>query len=494
MTIFTIAGTVTLLLCSLPAVSHLQQCAYRTDKSYFKIFKSGYFVLLCVVQTASLLLLFLADRNAGDGMCVLLLCVVAVLTSRANRKSNKPLKFTARVIRLLSVQTCLYCVLCILVGVCYVAVFLPVITAIASLVCVPVEKAISAKYLKSAVAKLKDSPAVKIAVTGSYGKTSVKNILSQLLDCDATPFSYNTPMGIARYINDGDFSRSQYIVLEFGARHRGDISRLCRIASPDISVISGITAQHLETFKSIDAIIDEKGSVIDFTSPDGFCVINGYSDFVDSYADRGKCRKVFTGKDGLRFTVNGTDGGDKLVFDVFDGDRKVSFCSPLLSLASVENIVCALQVCSLLGHDIADYTGKVASLKQIPHRMEVIHAPQFTVIDDCYNANIRGVESCCKTLELLEGNKVAISQGIVEGGKDQSRLNVECGKLLGRCCEYVIVTGINGNDIACGVSSVKGKTLLADTLSEAVTLVGQLPCQVRYVLFQNDIPTDATKL
>lgn len=148
MTIFTIAGTVTLLLCSLPAVSHLQQCAYRTDKSYFKIFKSGYFVLLCVVQTASLLLLFLADRNAGDGMCVMLLCVVAVLTSRANRKSNKPLKFTARVIRLLSVQTCLYCVLCILVGVCYIAVFLPVITAIASLVCVPVGKSNFVKVLK----------------------------------------------------------------------------------------------------------------------------------------------------------------------------------------------------------------------------------------------------------------------------------------------------------------------------------------------------------
>ena len=91
----------------------------------------------------------------------------------------------------------------------------------------PIECFINNKYLKKATKKIDDVKAKKIAITGSFAKTSVKNFCAHVLSkkylVKATPKSYNTPLGISKFINENDFNMTDFIIYEFGARHPNDI-------------------------------------------------------------------------------------------------------------------------------------------------------------------------------------------------------------------------------------------------------------------------------
>lgn len=486
MTAVTVLCCVTFYLCSLPCLAYLQGKSYHITE-YFTVLKSRYFLLLVLLQFAFAVLFLLSELWAGI-CCACVTLPLGVLLAVKIAKSNKPMKFTSRMVRT-SVALC-----CVITAMCFVfsvgVVLLPFAVALSHIILLPVESAIGRYYISKARRKLHASNVVTIAVTGSFGKTSVKQILSQLLDCNATPSSYNTPLGIARYINENAID-SPYIVLEFGARRRGDISKLCRLFPPDVGVITGVTTQHLETFKNIDNIVYEKGCLIDSLKENSFCII-GSTQNTESYRTRGKCRRVYVGTDGLSFDIIKVEN-NKMHF-VMHGDNDVYFESPLLGVANVKNIVCALEVCRQLGYDIKQFTEKVSELKQIPHRMQLINTPHFAIIDDSYNANINGVESCSETLDMLKGTKVAISQGIVEGGKQQRQLNVRCGRLLGASCRLVVVIGVNSDSIAEGVALAGGNVVFADSTADAVKKVNALDYKVDYLLFQNDIPQDCTKI
>ncbi len=486
MTTVTVLCCVALYMCSLPCLAYLQGKSYHITE-YFTVLKSRYFLLIVLLQFA-FAVLFALNRLWAGVICVCVTLPLGIVFAVKIAKSNKPMKFTFRMI-LTSAALC-----CVITAVCLVfpvgVALLPFAVAFSHIVLLPLESAIGRYYISKARKKLHASNVVTIAVTGSFGKTSVKQILSQLLNCNATPSSYNTPLGIARYIN-GNAIDSRYIVLEFGARRRGDISKLCRLFPPDVGVITGVTDQHLETFKSLDNIVYEKGCLIDSLTESSFCVIGSVQN-TESYRTRGKCRKVYVGTDGLSFDIVKVENNE--MHFVVHGDNDVDFQCPLLGVANVQNIVCALEVCRQLGYDISQFKDSVKGLLQIDHRMQLINTPHFDIIDDSYNANINGVASCCTTLDMLRGAKVAISQGIVEGGSQQRQLNVQCGRLLGASCRLVVVVGVNSNSIAEGVALAGGNVVFADSTADAVKTVNALDYKVDYLLFQNDIPEDCTKI
>ncbi|MEG1662657.1 MAG: Mur ligase family protein, partial [Clostridia bacterium] len=123
----------------------------------------------------------------------------------------------------------------------------------------------------------KNKNLIKIGITGSYGKTSVKNILAEMLKKDfnvlATPSSFNTPMGIAKTVKSLDATHEVFIA-EMGARHTGDIKKLMKIVKPTHTILTGINNQHLETFKTEENIAREKFCVVNMlNSEGGFAVV-----------------------------------------------------------------------------------------------------------------------------------------------------------------------------------------------------------------------------
>lgn len=208
--------------------------------------------------------------------------------------------------------------------------------------------------------RLKKRPdLIKIAVTGSYGKTSVKNyiatILSQKYNVLATPESYNTPMGISKTVNTLDPTHEVFIA-EFGARRKGDIKRLMQIVKPQIAVLTGINEQHLQTFKSIDNIKKEKCRILEVG--DGTCVINGKLKSVTEpklVSQNPIPEVIYAGFDdecdvkAVNISV-GKNGSD---FEVVVGDESFAAHTNLLGIHNVENVLLAIGVALKLGVEIA---------------------------------------------------------------------------------------------------------------------------------------------
>ena len=142
-------------------------------------------------------------------------------------------------------------------------IFIPLFLLLSGYLTAPVEQQIQNGYKRQARKKLASLPHLKvIAITGSYGKTSVKfmlrDVLKERFSVCVTPGSFNTPMGICKVINNDLKAHHQILILEMGARYAGNISELCDIAQPDISIVSNVGLAHLETFGSQEVIAKEK--------------------------------------------------------------------------------------------------------------------------------------------------------------------------------------------------------------------------------------------
>ena len=165
-------------------------------------------------------------------------------------------------------------------------------------------------FVKKAKSKLANSDIKVIGITGSYGKTSCKIILTDILSKKyrvlSTPRSHNTPMGLALSINNNDLKDYDIFIAEMGARPVGDIAELCEFCPPDIAVITGICPQHLESFGSIENVIKAKSEILAggakyFISPDCSSLFEAYSG--------GNCcsecvSDIFCNVEGSTFPIN----------------------------------------------------------------------------------------------------------------------------------------------------------------------------------------------
>ena len=186
------------------------------------------------------------------------------------------------------------------------AALLPCVVALAALIALPIEKTINRLYMRDAKRRLDaQSGLVRIGITGSYGKTSVKNILytilSQKYNVLSTPASFNTPMGLTRVIRERLEPAHQVFLAEMGARHRKDIKELTDFIHPTIGVLTSVGPQHLDTFKTLENIIQTKYDLVRAIPADGLAV---FSD------DGGICADLYDKTLNTPKAIVGRTGGD----------------------------------------------------------------------------------------------------------------------------------------------------------------------------------------
>ncbi|MBQ9791045.1 MAG: hypothetical protein IJW28_00505, partial [Clostridia bacterium] len=305
--------------------------------------------------------------------------------------SIKKPHYTYRLIRIIVIGILLYFIamfFCCKISVLYVIMLMLHITyymfylaiGLSIILLKPYEEFVKLYYISKAKSKLKKLTHLKvIAITGSYAKTSVKNILYSMLSTKysvvMTPRSYNTIFGITKTIlSDLDYY-VDYFICEMGADDTGDIKKLCNIITPNYAIITNIGRQHLETFKSIDNIINEKLSLYYYVnSRSGKTALNFYNKYIlngvfDKYSrvlflkkkyypNRDVCgtysfnKFIKCGLDYYTYNnVTLDDCGTK--FDVYkNGTYFSSFQSKLLGLYNIENIVLSLSLADALCVDI----------------------------------------------------------------------------------------------------------------------------------------------
>ena len=222
-----------------------------------------------VIIAAAVLIGSFFAQIAGNAVLktlIVLCCMFIVLGALGHfqliavQKAKKPLVFTPRIKRLYGVAAVVYVLACWAMPWLWLfPVFLPLWVALAGLLAWPIEKLISEMYFRDAQRMLKNRPdLIKIGITGSYGKTSVKFILGTMLQEKyqtlITPSSFNTPMGVTKIIRTKLQPAHQVFVAEMGARHVGDIKEMCRLVHPHHGVLTSVGPQHLDTFKTLERI------------------------------------------------------------------------------------------------------------------------------------------------------------------------------------------------------------------------------------------------
>ena len=468
-----------LAVLSLECFRTLQAVGYRPRRGYGKIAFTWYFLSLLFAELLSLFLYQFSDWIVV-GIDVVLVAVWSVIQRKC------PLKFTKRIVRMLVVEWACIFLLCYFVGVAYWICTLPILALVAWLICLPVDLIVARHYLKMATQKLRQSGVKVVAITGSYGKTSVKDMLSVLIENSIAPSgSCNTPLGISTFINKTDLSGYKFLILEFGARQMGDIEELCTLFKPLYGVVTGVCAQHLSTFKSIDNVLKTKCELPKCLPQEGFCVVNAKDGYYEKIIEVGSCAK-YSSYEKLQIERLGVDfDGVKLAVTV-DGERR-EICLPQIADHAPDTFAMCLQVALRLGQTLDRTVARVGQIKQTPHRMELIKGANCYIIDDSYNGSIAGVESCVRTLNNFNCAKVAITQGLVECGRNSHKLNVECGTLLGTCCDVAVVLGANSSSLAEGLNKTNCKVIFAQNLNEAVKIANKY-ASGGIILFQNDLP------
>ncbi len=138
---------------------------------------------------------------------------------------------------------------------------------LANLVTYPVEAALRAYYVESARRIIRAVNPIVIGITGSYGKTSTKEILAHVLASHVevlkTPRTFNTIMGVCKVIREDLKPKHKYFIVEMGAYKAGEIARICRLVRPRIGILTAVGPQHLERFKTVEKIIQAKYELIE---------------------------------------------------------------------------------------------------------------------------------------------------------------------------------------------------------------------------------------
>ena len=365
----------------------------------------------------------------------------------------------------------------------------------------PLEKLINSGYIRSAKKKLKKAePIIKIGITGSYGKTSTKVFLSEMLKKKykvvATPESYNTPMGITKCINKGLKRDTQIFVCEMGADHVGDIKEICNIVKPNIAVITAVGEQHLETFGSFENVVKTKCEIIDSLDENGKVFFNGECEKLkDVYETCNHKNKVLTGfkiGDVTCDTIKMTKTG--LSFNIVIDDKKYLCRTKVLGLHNLQNIMLAVNVALYLKVDIKDIVDSIYKLNPVYHRLELMQSENgITIIDDSFNSNVEGTIHALNVLSSFKtSRKVVVTPGLVELGKKEFEENVAFGERIAEKANIcIIVNTINKEAIKKGLLNKKfdeNNIYEVESLFLATELFKTVLKKGDVVLLENDLP------
>lgn len=350
------------------------------------------------------------------------------------------------------------------------------------------ENARNKKFVKKAEQVLNERETIRVGVVGSYGKTSVKNILATILsekyEVVATPESYNTPMGIAKTAFDEKMRSAQVFIAEMGARRKGDIKELCALVKPDFAIFTGVCAQHIATLGSIEGVFAEKSEIL-------------------------KCgaKKVICGA-GLKSLVTPTDTVElvdetqiedltleatKTRFTLRLGEERIEVETKLLGATAAENVLLAASLAKAMGLSAAEIKNGVAKLQPVPHRLQLIESGGAYILDDGYNSNIKGAQEAISALARFDGGKCVVTPGLVECGVLETELNGELGAAIANAdIDKVILVGETlVGAVKQGYLSSGGdgsKLVQVKTLTAAQAVIKDWIAKGDCVLFLNDLP------
>jgi UDP-N-acetylmuramoyl-tripeptide--D-alanyl-D-alanine ligase len=332
-----------------------------------------------------------------------------------------------------------------------------------------------------------------IGITGSYGKTTTREILSSILSekfrvlrlCE----NINTDIGIADFIlkNPRLFKENEIFIVEMGAYKKGEIKKLCDLVSPDYAILTGINESHLERFGSLENIIlakfelplaAKKTVVLNFDDEN---VLRNYArfklkEFVGVSKSEAKNIKSLDNFSGLEFELDGA-----------------MFRTKLLAQHNITLVLLASRVAQKLGMTNLEISRGVGRLEHVPHRLEPIYneLTKVWVIDDSYNGNYTGIVSGIEVLRRALGRKIVLTPGLVELGEKSAEVHEKIGWLYADAGIdlVLLIKSPNSGYITKGLEEKGFKNYRVYSSSQAAHAdLANVVKSGDTIIFQNDLP------
>lgn len=448
-------------------------------------------------------------KNNIASILAILILAISIIYNMPKGKSKISLKYTSRVKRMFVTEILLTAIVVLVFGAdkfiiekfTVLNIIAPVIAILANVINKPVESLVRKWYINDAKKILKDMPNLTvIGITGSYGKTSVKNFLYKALSSKyevlVTPKNYNTTMGVVRTIRENLKPTHQIFICEMGATHVGDIKEICDLVNPKLGVITSVGPQHMESFKTIENVIKTKFELADSVKENGGTIFVNYNnEYIKKQNPDMNVIKYGVENEELDYNAYNLISSSKgLNFKILSNEGKeVEFKTKLIGRHNIINITAAIAVANFLGIKIENLVPRIREIQGVEHRLELLPHGNLTIIDDSYNSNPVSSKSALDTLAEFEGVKIVVTPGLIELGEKEEEYNFELGKYASKKCDYIFLVGENhSKPILEGVRSEKfdeEKVFTVTSPEEAMKKIGMLQITGKItVLLENDLP------
>ncbi len=337
-------------------------------------------------------------------------------------------------------------------------------------------------------------PATKIAVAGSYGKTTMKEMLVDVLatakNVGATPATKNVPISHAKFAKSlkGD---EEFLIIEFGEGKPGDIKRFAKAVKPQVGIITGLAPMHLDKYKTLERAGADIFSLQDFVDPK-MLFVNA-----DSPAAKGFIKPAFeTYNKNLAagWKISDVKSSIKgLQFSMTRGKQRLSISSVLVGEHQIGPLALVAALAIKFGMDSKQVEKAVAALEPFEHRMELREVGGASIIDDTYNGNIEGMEAGLRMLAQFPAKrKVYVTPGLVDQGAESKAIHERLGQAIASAQPDVVVLMKHSvtRDITHGLSKggFKGELLVEDDPLHFYQNMDQFIAGGDLVLLQNDWP------
>lgn len=359
------------------------------------------------------------------------------------------------------------------------------------------EKIILKHYQIEAKQIIKDKKI--IGITGSYGKTTCKNIiydmLSQIANVSKTPKSYNTKVGIIKSIRENCESIDEYFICEYGVDKVGGMDKLLDVVKPNISLITEVGPQHILSFKNIENIKKEKIKLATVLNQNEIAIINNDNTYLRSSLDNLRCKIITYGistpSDVMAKNICISSEGS--MFDLYIRNKFIKKIKiKLLGMHNVLNTLGAIGVLLALNKDLENIDKLVSNIKQVEHRLEIKKIKDIKVIDDSFNSNEKGFKNAIDVLNMMKEEKIVITPGVIEQGKNSEKVNYELGKYMSDKVDFVVLVEKNCDVIKRGLLDQnydENKIVIKNNFFEAWDFIEEYKNINKIVLIENDLPS-----
>jgi len=508
---------------SVESLHMLQQNLYNENNRYLKwVMKNSkrvynswdfmpilFFIFVFFIEEQGII-----DFTLVASLMVYMYCAYVEYHKNKESQNKIPLKATRRIKRLFITTFILYSIptlfllnlksnviiASLLLTAGFMVAFNYYVIYLSLIINTPIDRLENFYYLQKAKNKLKQFSNLKvIGITGSYGKTSSKNVVNELLSSKyitkPSPLNYNTLKGLMITVNNNLDKFDEVLIAEMGAYVRGEIAEICDFLKPKYGILTTIGEAHLETFKTRENIQKAKFELIESLDPNGLAILNCDDPMQIEYNLKNPVKVLWIGVENKEkadiYATNIKMSNNGMSFDCVYGDEKISLTTKLLGKHNIYNILAGVALAINFGISKDEIKSSVLSLKPVEHRLELKKIGNFYQLDDAYNSNPSGAKGALDVLALMPGDKCVVTPGMIELGEKQSDENYKFGKNISEVADYVILIGKKiTKDIYQGLidnNFNKDNIFILNNVVDAYISLSA-PEKDMYALFENDLP------